>query len=461
MGKYKRDIGFWLGIIILLIIWFMPTPAGLKVEGQKCLALSLFTVCWWAFGVAHSGFVAILLLTGYVVAGVAPPEVVFSLWTNPLVYLVIGGYLIAAAVQSSGLGKRIALNFIERYVRSYTNVIIGAYFLGLILSFLVPHPFPRAFLLMSVMAFVIKEANMPARDAASVGLAVFAGSAANSMVLLTGDSVLNVAAVGFSGQTLSWLGWLLYMGVPGIIANILMCLLHLIMFKPTGTFVLEKEKVREQLQAMGPMSTAEKKTLFWIAVAILLWATDSLHHIHPGWIAMFIAAVLTMPRIGDVLKPGDWTQVNMGVLLFLTAALAIGKVGAYAGMNKWIADVLLPAQPPSNALVFTLLATVVTVIVHMVLGSALAVMGIVSPTLVGYATAAGINPLVPALLVYTAVGVHWLLPFHLMNVLVGVGEAGGGRYGDAEVFRLGAPMTIVVFILVIVETFWWKVVGLL
>ncbi|GAF26077.1 di- and tricarboxylate transporters [Moorella thermoacetica Y72] len=460
MGKYKREIGFVLGLILLLIIWFMPTPAGLKVEGQRCLALSLMAVCWWAFGVAQSGFVALILLLGFVLGKVAPPEKVFSLWTSPLIYLVIGGYLIAAAVQTSGLGRRIALNFILRFANSYTNVIISAYFIGVLLSLLIPHPFPRAFLLMSVMAFVIKEAKLPPKDAASIGLAVFAGSAANSMVLLTGDSILNVAAVGFSGQTLSWLGWLLYMGIPGILATIVMCITHLLVFKPSTTFELEKDKIKEQLRAMGPMNINEKRTLFWIIVAICLWATDSLHHIHPGWVAMGIAGILSLPRLGDVLKPADWGQVNMGVLFFLTSALAIGTVGGYSGMNQWIASVILPAHPPTNPFVFGLLVVVVTIAIHMILGSALAVMGIVAPALVGYAVTAGWNPLVPALLVYTCVGIHWILPFHLMNILVGVGEAGGG-YGDAEVVRLGLPLTVGVIIIAMFEIVWWQIVGLM
>jgi len=67
----------------------------------------------------------------------------------------------------------------------------------------------------------------------------------------------------------------------------------------------------------------------------------------------------------------------------------------------------------------------------------------------------------PALITYTAVACHWLLPFHHMNVLVGLGEGNGG-YSQREVLRLGVPMTAVVFVVVLaVEVPWWMWLGLL
>jgi di/tricarboxylate transporter len=77
------------------------------------------------------------------------------------------------------------------------------------------------------------------------------------------------------------------------------------------------------------------------------------------------------------------------------------------------------------------------------------------------ANASGIDPLVPALLVYTATAAHYFLPFHHMNVLVGVGE-NAGKYGDAEILRLGVPLALVVVIVtVLVEIPWWHLTGLI
>jgi len=434
---------------------------GLSPEGKKCLAISLFGVVWWAMGVLQPGYTALLMLTGWVLFNVAPAETVFEMWTSPLVYLVIGGYLIAAAVDSSGLGRRISYAFMTRFVSSYKSVIISAYVMGLLLSFLIPHPFPRSFLIMSIMAGIIKSAKLPAKDAANIGLAVFAGSAPTSMWILTGDSLLNVVAGTVNGTTLSWIDWFKYMSVPGLAASALTCLIQLFLFKPSVEFTVDKEALRKEAAQLGPMSAKEKRTLFWVGLAVLFWATDAVHGIHPGWIAVLAALGLALPRIGDVLKPSSWSSVPLQTLFFLIAAMGIGKVGGYTGMNEWVANLVLPATAPSNPFVCAAVVTAVSVGIHMVLGSVLAVLGIVAPTMITFATSAGWDPLVGSLLCYIAILGHWILPMHSMNVLVGVGES-GGYYNDIDAAKLGLPVTLVVFIVnILVAIPWWMVTGLI
>lgn len=460
--RHKREIGGLLGIVVCLLVWFvLPPQAGLSPQGRHCLALSLLAVIWWAMGVAHPGFSAMFLLLAWVLTKTAEPAVVFKLWTTPLIYIVVGGYMIATAVENSGLGKRIAYHFILRFVNSFTSIVAAGYLLGFILSIMIPHPWPRSFMIMAVMGIIIKATKLPPKYAASIGLSVFASSVPVSMILLTGDSMINTVALNFAGFEASWLKWVLYMGVPGVIASVLTFLMQITIFKAPKDFQIEKDEIREQLKGLGTFSRAEKAVMTWVGIAIVLWATDSLHHIHPGWIALGTGIMLSMPFVGDVLKAPDWGKFGLGTLFFVTAALGIGQVGAVTGMNKWLASVLLPSSVPSNIYLLALLVTVFAMLIHMCLGSALACMGIVTPTIIAFTTASGLNPLVPALMVYTAVAMHFVLPFHHMNVLVGAGES-GGRYTDADVMKFGIPLTLIVlFITVFVEITWWKIIGLI
>lgn len=459
--RFKSEIGMIVGIAVCLAIWFMPAQNGLPVTGQHCLALSLLAVVWWAFGVVHPGYTSLILLVAWVLTRTAEPGVVFRLWTTPLMYLVIGGYLIAAAVDGSGLGRRIAYAFTLKFVNSYTSIIAACYVLGFILSIMIPHPWPRSFMIMAVMAIIIKSAKLAPKYAAQIGLSVFAASCPTSMILLTGDSTLNVVAMNFAGIDASWGKWILYMGVPGVITGVLVFLLQIKLFPAPKDFVVNKDEIRELARNQGPITRNEKMVVFWVGVAILFWMTDFLHHIHPGWIAIAAALLMTLPRIGGVLKPSDWGKVNLGTLFFLTAALGIGTVGGVTGMNKWLAAVVLPSHVPSNIFAFALLITVFAVVIHMVLGSVMAVMGIVTPAIIAYTAGSGVSPIVASLLVYTAVNQHYLLPFHNMAILVGEGEQ-GGRYGSAEVFKFGLPLTLIVFITTIcVEIPWWKLIGLI
>lgn len=458
----KKMIGVILSIVVAGILWVLPMPGGLSPEGQKALAVTVFTVIWWIFGVTHPAFTTMVMFLGYILLGLATPEIVFRLASLPLLWLVIGAFLLATAVTKSGLAKRVAYIFMIRFANSYRSIVVLAYALGFILSFLIPQPFPRTLLIMALVAQIIKKSGANKKDSASLGLAVFTSATATSMILLTGDAMLNVAAVAFAGVHVGWLEWLYYMAVPGLGASVLMLGLHLLIFRQTGPMQIDQGVLLEEQKKLGPLKRQEKATIAWVVIALVLWATDFIHQVDPSWIALAVVVGLSLPIVGEVLEPNDInTGVAWPIVIFVIGALAIGTVGKETGMSQWLARVALPSTVPDNAFVFAGLAALATMAIHMVLGSALASMSIVSPPLVEYAAAAGWNPLFPALLVYTAVEIHYLLPFQHVTVLLGEGKQAGG-YSSAQVMKYGLPLTIVTLIVILlIEVPWWKLIGLI
>lgn len=457
--KDKRTVFLVIGILVALVIWNINIP-GLSLPGRKMFSLTLMTVIFWAGGVADSAYVAALFLMLMLIFEIAPAADVLSLWTSPTVYLVIGAYLIAAAVERSGLGERIAYKFIIRFVDSYSSIIISIFALTFLLSLIIPHPWPRAFIIMSVMAVIIENAGINQRDAAKIGLTVFAASIPISMIFLTGESTLNFMTLEFAGVDLSWGGWLLYMGAPAALASILTLIVILKLFKAEAEVEINKKKIGQKLLDLGMMSAEEQRTVFWLIAAVVLWMTDSFHGVELGWITLTIAVMMSLPLSGDILKEEDWNQVPIKVLIFLTAAVAIGRVGSLTGMNQWLAQVVLPAETPGSMFYFALMTAGISIVLHMFLGSVIAVMGIAIPAFIIFAESCGINPLVPALFVYTAIGTHYILPFHHLNILVGMGKE-NGNYSSKMVTKLGIPLTAVALITVIFEYFWWRLIGLI
>jgi di/tricarboxylate transporter len=376
-------------------------------------------------------------------------------------WLIIASFLIAVAVTKSGLAERVATFFIIRYANSYRDLIILTYVLGFVLSFLIPHPFPRALLLMSLMRAIIQKSGMNQVDAASVGLSVFVATTATSTILLTGDSTLNIATVGFSGLSLGWLDWPKYMAVPGLLASLLMMTLHLMLFRQTGSVRIDRSALMLEQQKRVGMTRLEITTLVWVVIALLLWSTDSLHGVDPAWVALLVVVGLSLPKIGEVLDAKDIsTGVNWPILFFVVGAMAIGTVGKSTGLADWLATTLMPAVPPTNPYVFAALVGGATILIHMVLGSALACMSIVAPPMVHYAVLAGWSPLFPALLVYTAVAIHYIFPFQQVIILLGQGETGG--YTTRQVLKYGVPLTLVALIVLIpIEVTWWMMLGLI
>lgn len=456
----KKYLSFIIGILAFFIIINLDIN-GLSIEGQKALALSIMTVIFWATKVANPGYTSLFYLVGLIILNVAEASEVLSLWTSSTIYLVIGAYLISDAVNKSGLGERIAYMFIIKYVNSFKSIIFSTFILQIILGLLIPHPWPRAFLVLSVMKVVIESANINKEDQKIIGFSVFASAVPTAMVFLTADSTINIIAVDFSGVDLGWVGWFIHMGVPALFASLMTYLLIILLFKPTSEVVIDKDLIKSKLEDLGKIDSIEKRTIFWVIIAIILWMTDFIHGIDLGWVTILVAILMSFPIVGEVLDASSWKSIPIDTLFFLTAALSIGKIGAITGMNSWIASVILPASIPENIYLFALLITVVSVGLHMVLGSVMAVMGVAIPAFLSYTQGSGLNPLVPVLLVYTSVAFHYILPYQHMTMLVGLGDD-FGMYTDSYVIKLGIPLTVVVFITtILVQIPWWHLTGLL
>jgi di/tricarboxylate transporter len=209
------------------------------------------------------------------------------------------------------------------------------------------------------------------------------------------------------------------------------------------------------------MSRNEIVTLLWVLGALILWSTDFIHHIDPAWIALIVVVGLSLPKVGNILEAKDIsTGINWPIIFFVVGAFAIGSVSKTTGMAEWLAKVLMPATPPQNPYAFATLVGGVTMLIHMVLGSALACMSIVAPPLVHYSTIAGWNPLFPALLIYTAVAIHYIFPFQHVAILLGQGETGG--YDTRHVLKYGIPLTFVALVVLVpIEVTWWSILGLI
>ncbi len=457
MKQYGKLLGFFGGIALCTVLCLLPLE-GLSQEGQLCLGLTLMTVVWWAAQIAQSGYVSGVYLMLLCLLKVAEPAVIFSGWTGSTIWLVAGAYLIAAAVRSSGLGERLSYVFILRFVRGWRSIIVSIFVLTLILSLLIPHPWPRAFLIMSVMMVIIQSAHIPKQDAAIIGFTVFAASVPVSLVFLTGDATINPLAASYAGEV-SFVRWLQVIGPPALLLSALTMGLILMLFRPSAAVSLRLDEIRAVQAKLGKMSEKEIRTLMWVVIAIALWLTNGVTGLDIGWITLMIAMLMSMPVVGGVLEAGDWKEVPVHVMVFLTAAIAIGKVGAATGMNAWIADTLLPASMPENPVLMALCIAGLSVVIHMLMGSVIAVMGVTIPAFLSFSAGSSAAPLAIIGIVYLSVAGHYCLPFHHLNMLVGQGEE-NGMYTQRETLKMSLPLLGAVAVTIVCSVLWWSFLGL-
>jgi len=457
MKVNNRMLGLMLGVSIFLGMWQIPIN-GLNSDGQLFLALTLMTVTFWAFGVAQMGFVSGLYLALLIVSGVATPDVVMSPWVGSTMYFIIGAYIIASAVKHSGLGDRLAMYVISKYITTFKSIIVVIFALQIMLSLLIPNSWARSLIIMAIMKQVIDNAKIGTRDAVTIGLTVFASSVPTSMLFLTGESAINLLILEYVEQSVGWLQWLLYMGPPAMGAILLTMGAILLFFKPTSQLQIDRQIMTDKFNALGKMTFKEKKLIAWLTLTIVIWMTDSWHGIDIGWATLGLVMAMGLPVIGDVIDVKQWGDVPVHVLIFLTAAIAIGRVGLVVGANEFIASLMFPMSVPENVILMGLIVVSAAVVVHMFLGSVIAVLSMVIPATLAFTASLDINPLIPVFITYIAVFGHYVLPFHSISILVGVGEE-NGLFESKDVMRLGLPLLVMVFIVVLaIGLPWWHVV---
>lgn len=457
-GK-KNEIGIVLSILVFTVIWLMPQPVELSPDGKKTLAFIFFAVIWWTFGIMPVPFTTLLLVLIFILARLAPPEEILKVWTTPLVWLIFGSYQITNCVVKSGLARRIAFLFISRGVSSYVGIVFLSYVLSIVLSIFIPLPFPRALLIFGIIREILALTKIEKKQEKGLALTMFAGLTTTSTVFLTGDSLLNIAGFAIAGVNITWLHWLLFMGVPGLVISLLMASLCLYLFPPV-ILDIDNEKIKDERAKLGSLKPEEIKTLCWVVVAVFLWSTDFWHGINLGWITLLVAIGLGLPYVGESLTIQDIGQ-NGGwdIIVFLAGASSIGVVANKTGLASWAVRHLLTYMSAGSIIFIVFTIVTGTLIAHMFIGSSLATMSIVLPAILVITNTLGINPIFSILLVYTTVAVHFILPVHQATVFIGA--SGAGLYTEQETIKLGVPLTVILYLFIFIILLpWWKLTGL-
>ena len=438
---------------------------GLTAAGTRALTIILCTVVAWAVGPAHPASVTLLMFAIVMIAGVASPETVFRLWTTPVVWTMVGSFLMARAATSSGLADRMARTFLSRVGAGYKRLIIASYVLGAALSIIIPQPFPRTVLIWTIYRTLLQRFTNDPVVTRIMCFAVFSSAVPTSMGLLTADTVLNVAAASFAEPPISWTEWARLMFVPSMMASALMCAAFLAVFGPILKQRMPEgvdgKSLPDEKTVHGAMTAAEKKVLAWCLGAAVMWATTNWHGINPAWVALVCAGGLSLPWVGEVLTVEDIGRgVNWATLVFVTGASAIGNIANSSGISEMLAARFAGLNVHLSDAGFMTAATLLTMGIHMLVGSALSAVAIVVPLLSAWGLRLGINPSVACLVAYVVSTMQWALPFQHVTILIGQNEPGG--YGAGETLRFAIPLVILTLASVLLVFLpWWAAIGAL
>ncbi len=439
-----------------VVIFFLPPPAGVPVNVMHTSALLVLVMGLWAVGSLPEYLVALLFFVLAILLKVASPAVIFSGFASGTLWLVLGGLVIAEAVRVTGLGERIVRGVLGDRTLTYMQLIAAAVAVSVVLSFLMPATVGRILLLVPIIAAVAERHGLQPGSTGHNGallatiLATFqCGTAilpANAPNLVLAGAAETLYAVNLTYAEYLWVQF----PVMGIVKGALIIAV---------TCWLFPARTQNSTAAAGlpPMSIEEKRLLAVLCVALTLWSTDFVHHIHPGWIALTAAVIVLMPRVGAVPVSLFQERVRFGAFFYVGAILGLGSLMLDSGVSAAIGNALLsvivlePGADAANFGILSLIATFAGLITTNPSQPAL-----LAP-LVGYFAEATGWPIKTALMTIAVGFSNMILPYQVPPVVVGLQAA---SVSVRTALRLTVPLALISIVALIPLSYlWWRIIG--
>jgi solute carrier family 13 (sodium-dependent dicarboxylate transporter), member 2/3/5 len=340
------------GLGFFLVTLFAPAPEGLTLTGWRTLGGAVLMAAFWISEILPFPVTAMLPLVLFPAAGIAPVAAAAAPYANPVIYLFLGGILIALAMESSNLHRRIALRIIGLAGVGRRAVIGGFLMAAFFVSMWVNNTAVSVMMLpiaLSVLRLFQQESDHA--FAPALLLAVAYGANIGGMTTLVGTAP-NAILAGFLLETqgihLGFLGWMtLALPVSLILALVVWLVLTRLAHRiPADPLPGGRELLDREHEALGPMTHEEKTVTAVFVLTASLWIARGFLE---GWfpwlndttIAMAggISLFLLPARRGSPEKILSWTQaqkIPWDVLLLIGGGLSLAAAIQKNGVAEWI-----------------------------------------------------------------------------------------------------------------------------
>ncbi|MTH54938.1 DASS family sodium-coupled anion symporter [Bacillus mangrovi] len=423
--SYKRGqlIGLILGPLLFLLSVLFFSPEELSSEGRMVFAITLWVATWWiteAIPIPATSLLPIILLP---ITSALPMDEVTASYGNPIVFLFLGGFMIALAMEKWNLHKRIALNIISVVGTSTSNIVLGFMIATGFLSMWVSNT--AAVMMMIPIGTAITYQVSQALKGSSKDLAAeeekfskvlifaigYAGTIGGLGTLIgTPPNIILAGIVSeLYGVQISFGSWMLF-AVPVVILLLFSTWFYLVKVAhpmkikeiPGG-----KELIRNEKSALGRMSFEEKAVSIIFIFAAFMWISqtflwkgiipgidDTMVAITAGVIFFLIPAKKKGERLLDwsVAKDIPW-----GILLLFGGGLAIAGGFSSTGLAEWLGNQLKVLDGVHFLIMIIVVTTFVLFLTEITSNTATATM--ILPVLASLAVAINVHPyaiMVPA-----------------------------------------------------------------
>ena len=405
--KYRK---FILPIVVGLIIWALTPfkPDALNDQAWYMFAIFVATIIACITQPMTIGAVSIIGFTIMVLVGIMDTKSAVEGFGNSSIWLIAMAFFISRGFVKTGLGRRIALQFVKLFGKKTLGLAYSLVGVDLILAPATPSNTARAGGIMFPIIKSLSESfgstpkdGTERKMGAFLIFTEFQGNLITAAMFLTamaGNPIAQSLAEKTAHVHITWMNWFVAAIVPGLISLIVVPFIIYKMYPPTVKETPNAKKwATDQLEEMGKISLAEKFMIGIFIVALILWITGSFINIDATLTAFIALSLLLLTGVlnwKDILnETGAWnTLVWFSVLVLMADQL--NKLGFIPWLSKLIAHSLGGFSWP----IVLVLLILFFFYSHYLFASATAHVSAMYAALLGVAVAAGAPPLFSALM---------------------------------------------------------------
>ncbi len=425
-------IGFFGGLLIFVLMLFSSPPENLSLAGWRTAAVALLMATWWVTEVIPIFATALVPLVLFPILGITDIDAAAAPYADPMIYLFLGGFIIAIAMKRWDLHRRIALGIISFIGAKPRNIIAGFIISSAFMSMWVSNT-AATMMMLPIGLSVIQLTKTGTQDpeklrqnrnfalALMLGIAYAANVGGLGTVIGTPTNALMIAFVNDAyNMEITFAQWM-GLGVPVVILGlpvIFYTLTNIVFPVRLKTVPGGREYIDDEMKRLGTISRPEIIVGSVFVLVALLWiGRPLLEPMIPGLsdasIAIFGALLLFLIPVNldksvFIMRWKDAEEVPWGVLILFGGGLSLAGAIQKTGLAEWVGGYfsILGGWP----VILTIFVIAIIIIMFTELASNSATAAAFLPVIASVAIGIGQDPLLFAIPVTMVASCAFMLP---------------------------------------------------